>query len=347
MADVAAAAGVSEATVSRALSGRGDLPAETRVRVQQVANHLGYVRGASQRGRPVTTDPRLIELVLGTFDDGWANEVTAGAREGAARLGYDLVLTAERDDPEDDWPMRVAVRRSAGVVLGLIRPTPSQLNRLRGLNIPLVLLDPASDPHGELESIGTTDWQGGYDVGVHLAGLGLRRFVLVVGEPRLRFGRAREEGFRDAIQKLVPGASLSVARGDWQDGDLTRQLAPLLKGAMPVGVFAGNDAMAVGVYRAAQHLGLVIPDDLSVAGFDDVTRAAALRPPLTTVRQPIREMAIRAVEMIQQRRDGIPPAMERVEIPSRLIVRASTARRPDSWRGEPGGRRHFCARNLT
>ena len=108
MADVATAAGVSLSTVSSALSGRGDLPAETRSRVQIVARELGYQRSPTPRGRPSTTDPRMIELVLGVFDDPWTDEVASGARSAAARLGYDLVLTSERDDPADDWPTRAA-----------------------------------------------------------------------------------------------------------------------------------------------------------------------------------------------------------------------------------------------
>src|SRR5437764_1344625 len=97
-----------------------------RVRVPFVAPalpdaELGYVRGASARGRPVTADPRIVELVLGTFDDPWTDEVAAGARSSAARFGYDLVLTLERDHPSEDWPARVAARRSSGVILGLIR----------------------------------------------------------------------------------------------------------------------------------------------------------------------------------------------------------------------------------
>ena len=122
---------------------------------------MDYDRSASSRGRPTSVDPRLIELVLGGFDDAWTDEVITGARRSAFRHGYDLVLTLERDDPADDWPARVATRRPSGVILGLIRPTSRQLDELRGLRIPLVLFDPRSDPHGELASVGTTDWQGG------------------------------------------------------------------------------------------------------------------------------------------------------------------------------------------
>src|SRR5918993_1794062 len=96
--DVAEAAGVSIASASRALAGRGDLSRETRARVVAAAERLGYERAAGARGRPTTLDPRLIEFVLGSFDDAWTNAMTTGAREAAFRLGFDLVLTLERPD---------------------------------------------------------------------------------------------------------------------------------------------------------------------------------------------------------------------------------------------------------
>ena len=325
MSQIATATGLSVSTVSRALSGRGDLPVETRIRVTEAAHRLGYRRGDTERGRPTRTDPRMIELVLGMFDDGWTNEVAAGARAGAQALGYDLVLTLERDDPADDWPQRVAARRSSGVVLGLIRPSATQLAILSGLNIPLVLLDPRAEPGSRLASIGTTDRDGGWEVGRHLAQLGHRRFLLVAGEPHLRFGRAREEGFMAAVAEFAPDGEVTTVKGNWQDDDLTAVIAPVMARSRPTAVFACNDAMAAGTYRAARRLGLSIPRDLSVVGFDDASRYAGLVPALTTIRQPIRRMATRAVELVHELRRGTLTSLERIEVPTTLIERDSTA----------------------
>jgi DNA-binding LacI/PurR family transcriptional regulator len=324
--EIADAAGVSVSTVSRALSGRGDLARGTRERVLDIARRKGYDRSWSARGRPTSVDPRLIELVLGSFDDAWTNEVTAGARQAAFRHGYDLVLTLERDDPADDWPARVATRRPSGVILGLIRPTSRQLDDLRGLRIPLVLIDPRSDPHGELASVGTTDWQGGYDAGAHLVKTGLRRFIVITGIPRYRFGKAREEGFRQAVADLA-GEDASITRIDaqWTDADVTTDFVRFFaRDRTPTGVFAGNDEMALAAYRAAARLGLAIPDELSVIGFNDEPRAAAATPSLTSVRQPVGAMAARAVELVRELRQRDTDHFERVELPTRLIVREST-----------------------
>lgn len=319
---VAEAAGVSVSSVSRALAGRGDLRPETRERILAAARDLGYNRADEPRGRPASADSRLIELVLGGFDDAWTDAITAGARQGAFDLGYDLALTLERDDPADDWPARVATRRPAGVILGIIRPTQRQLHDLRGLNIPLVLLDPRSDPEGELASVGTTDWQGGYDAGAHLASTGATRFVVVGGTPPYRFGRAREEGFRAAVSELHPGAEVTRVEASWGPAAPSpRMLAALSTGT---GVFACTDQMTTAVYGAAEQLGLGIPDDVGVVGFNDDPLARALKPQLTTVRQPLREMAVRAVQLVHELHQHAVDRHERVELPSELVVRAST-----------------------
>lgn len=323
--DVAARAGVSISTASRALSGGGDLGSATRRRVLTAATDLGYDRGPSPRGRPRSGDSRMIELILGFVEDEWTDTVTTAVRRAAFAHGYDLGLTLERDDAADDWPVRVAVRRPAGVILGLIRPTRAQLLRLRELAIPAVLLDPLSDPEGEVASVGTTDWQGGYDAGEHLAGTGLQRFAVVLGTPRFRFGKAREEGFRHALDERAPGAAVSRIDADWNDTDLTAHLRALFSSdRSPLGVFAADDALALAIYSGASRLGLSIPEDIGVVGFNDEPRCALAVPPLTTVHQPFAEMAARAVELVHEQRVLPSGSFERVEVPTRLIVRSST-----------------------
>ncbi len=322
---IAEAAGVSVSSVSRVLTGRGDLKRETRERVLEAARELNYDPAGVKRGRPTALDPRLIELVLGSFDDAWTDAVTTGAREAAFRLGFDLVLTLERDDPADDWPTRVATRRPSGVIIGIILPTQRQLDQLRGLRIPIVLLEPRSDPHGELASVGTTDWQGGYDAGLHLVQSQAAHFVVISGTPPYRFGRAREEGFRQAIADHAPGSRVDHVDAQWTDAVVTEaMLRVLAAAARPTAVFACNDEMAFAVYRAAVRLGRRIPEDIRVVGFNDEPRAAAATPSLTSVRQPLREMAGQAVELVKELRLHDDDHFERVELPSTLVVRESS-----------------------
>ena len=330
LTDVASAAGVSVSTASRALRGRGDLSAETRARVLAAAERLGHSRSGERRGRPRSGTSLLFDLVLGHFHDPYTDEVTAGARTAAARLNYDLVLTAERETPGDDWPARIRSRGSAGVVLGLMVPTTKQLAILRDADIPVVLLDPWADSSLPIPSVRTTDRAGGVDAAEHLIAQGAQRFIVIGGAPSYRYGRARVEGFESTVRRLLPEAPLVRAQADWSAAGARRAgnvaLSELRRrgGAGPVGLFACSDEMAAGTYRSAADAGLAIPEDIMVVGFDDVRGARWLRPPLTTVRQPIREMAASAIHALAAYAQGEPLSASITELPTRLVARGST-----------------------
>lgn len=329
LSDVAAQAGVSVSTASRALRGRGEMAPETRTRVREVAAALGYARAAEPRGRPRSGTSRVFDLVLGHFHDPYTDEVTAGARTTASRLGYDLVLTAEREDPADDWPVRVRSRGSAGVILGLILPTAGQVATLSAAGIPIVLLEPPGEGAEPLPRVRTTDRAGGAAAADHLVARGARRFLVIGGSPSYRYGRARVEGFVAALAGAAPGAACVRTSADWSAWDARRAcaaaLAELGGTGGPIGVFACSDEMAAGAYRAIADAGLSVPRDVLVVGFDDVRGARWLHPPLTTVRQPIREMAAAAVQTLADTVAGRPTGHRVVEFPTELVVRGSTA----------------------
>lgn len=326
--DIAAAAGFSPSAVSRVLIGKGEVSAETRKRILAVARELGYERDSDRRGRP---RPRgqVIDLTLAYFDTPWAAEAIAGAWTAADALGFDILLTSEHDSPDNDWVQRAQVRGVAGAIVGLIRPTSEERDRLARASIPIVMLDPRSDGPGGVASIGTSDRQGGFDAGTHLAATGAERFVGLVGTPQYRFGRARMEGFAEAVSHALPGAPIEIVSTDWAANAAADSLVPVLRGAKErIGIFAVNDAMATGAYAAAARVGLSIPDDVGVVGFDDDPTSRYLTPPLTTVELPLREAAAAAVRLIVAASKGSPIPAERIEIASRLIVRGSTRHDP-------------------
>jgi LacI family transcriptional regulator len=260
----------------------------------------------------------MIEIVMGHSGDHWTDQVIVGAQRAATAVGCDLVLTMERDDPADDWPARIAARRSSGVVLGIIVPTAAQLAQLRQLTIPVVLLDPRSEPRGRLPSVGTTDAKGGSDAAAHLVACGYDTFVVLRNRPRYRFGRAREEGFRATIRELT-GAEVTAL-------DDPGDLGPLLRaGSGRIGLFAVMDSLALKALDVARSLGIDVPRELGVVGFDDDGPAEAAH--LTTINQPIGAMAGRAVELARELRDSPTAASTttgRIEFPTRLVVRGTT-----------------------
>lgn len=323
LADIAARSGCSVSLVSRVLSGKRHAAASTRDRILAAAHELGYDRSTQRRGRPRSV-PRLLDLSMSQWDDPWANTVVSSVRRAAAALNYDLVLTPESESMVDDWPNRVRARGSAGVILCLIRPNVSQLDVLASAGIPVVLLDPRAEPARNLPSVGSTDWQGGFDAGRHLAKRGTQRFIIITGRPKYRFGRAREAGFRAAVEQHAAGATVEEVSSPWSAESAFLSMRKLLRdGGTPIGVFTCNDEMAYGVYRAAGELRLRIPDDVRIVGFDDLPQSRLMPPPMTTVRQPMRGMAARAVQLALQPNDsGLP--FEREELPTDLIVRAST-----------------------
>ncbi|WP_353827726.1 LacI family DNA-binding transcriptional regulator [Agromyces sp. SYSU T0242] len=326
LSDVAAAAGVSVGTASRAMSGRGDLSDATRRRVREAATRLGYARTPSRGGRPAAS-ARVVDLVLGRFHNPWADEVTAGAHGAATARGYDLVLTEERDFPGDDWPVRLRRRGSAGAVLGLISPTVGQLALVRGAGIPVVLLDPPSESTHGLPAVRTTDDAGAAAAARHLAARGATRFAVLSGAPPFRYGRARRDGFVAELARHLPHADVVAATSAWTAPAASDATVPILRGlgkGERLGVFAVSDELAAGVYAAARTTGHRIPDDVLVVGFDDVRGARWLAPPLTTVRQPIREMAAAAVGLLADSADGIASSPESVVLPTELVVRGST-----------------------
>ncbi|WP_345800411.1 substrate-binding domain-containing protein [Microbacterium sp. AZCO] len=325
--DVAAAAGVSAATASRVLARTGDFSPATRAAVLEAAARLGYDRSSTTRGRRPHPDPRLIELVVGALGSGWTDQVVGGAHERAFELGYDLVLTRERDDPADDWPRRIAARRSSGVVLALITPTRRQLDLFAGFAVPTVLLDPRAETDPGLVTVGATNRAGGAEAARHLVAQGYESFALATSRLRYRYGRERERGFRDGIAEALPDAEIEIVESDWtgevSQGSVDRLVA--LAADRRVGVFAVNDGIARTVANAVRDAGRAVPRDIGVVGFDDDPTARGRGIPLTTIRQPIRDMAARAVELVDLLRRGEPLESQHIELPTDLIVRRSTS----------------------
>jgi LacI family xylobiose transport system transcriptional regulator len=327
LAEIARAAGVSAPTVSKVLNGRGDVAPATRSRVEELLRRHGY-----QRRRGSVQPAPLIDLVFHELESSWAMEVIRGVENVARQEGLNVVLSesAGRLSPGQTWVDGVLARRPTGVILVLSGLDPAQRAQLTSRDIPFVVMDPAGDPGEDVPAIGATNWQGGLAATRHLLELGHRRIGVIGGPDRMMCSRARIDGYRAALETAGVGYDPALVRaGNFHhEAGYTAALELLRLPERPTAVFAGNDLQALGLYEAARELGLRIPADLSVVGFDDLPLARWISPPLTTVRQPLTEMAEAAARLVIDLSRGNEPSTLRVDLATRLVERASSAPPP-------------------
>lgn len=325
IARIAAETGVSVPTVSKVLNGRPDVAEDTRARVEAVIGKYGYRRRSDERSRR----SRLLELMFHELESTWALEIIHGVENVARENGMAVVLaeSSGQHTPGQSWLDSVLARRPVCVVSVCSDFTAGQLAKLRARAIPLVVVDPAGAPGAETPSIGATNWEGGVTATRHLLDLGHRRIAMIGGPDGVLCSRARIDGYRTALE--IAGLAFDpalVRRGDFHVRSGYRQMASLLSlPDRPTAVFAGSDLQALGVYEAARDAGLRIPEDLSVVGFDDLPIACWLTPELTTIRQPLQEMASAGARLAISLARGFAPESHRLELATSLVVRQSTA----------------------
>lgn len=323
--DIATAAGVSVTTVSKVVNGKADVARSTRERVEQTMERLGYFKTLS--GSRATS--KLIEIAFQHLDNSWTIDLLQGAATQTQDDDIRLVLSMLGDskEPLAPWVEEVVARRPLGVIVVFSKPSPSLAKRLASRQIPCVFIDPWGSPTSGIMSVQADNWSGGLFATRHLLELGHRRIATITGPENAMCATARLDGYHAAFREAGIAADPQLVRhGRFQveDGEqLALELLSMRK--RPTAIFAQSDFLAMGVYRAAKKLGLTIPDDLSVVGFDDIQTAAYMGPALTTVRQPLAEMAAQAASMIIDAHHG-KPVNDRVILPTSLVVRESTKR---------------------
>ncbi|AXI70266.1 LacI family DNA-binding transcriptional regulator [Streptomyces bacillaris] len=326
LAQVAEQAGVSISTVSKVLNGRQDVAAPTRVRVERLLDAHAYRRTTrSAREAP------LIEIVFHELESIWAMELIRGVENVAKAHDAGVVLTESgtRHAPGPEWMEAMLQRRPLGVVL-VFSALPDEVKKqLRARSIPFVIVDPAGDPDPDVPSVGSANWSGGLAATRHLIECGHRRIGIVTGPEDMLCSLARLDGFRSAM--AMAGIEVDpelVLFGDFHvEGGYDRAARMLDLPERPTAIFAGSDLQALGVLEAARVRGIQVPDDLSVVGYDDVPIARWASPALTTVHQPLRQMAEEAAQMLMRLR-AQEPVSTRLELATSLVVRKSTAPPP-------------------
>lgn len=328
LAFIAEQTGVSVPTVSKVINGRSDVSAETRHRVEAAIIEHGYHR----RPRLAAPAAPLLEVIFHELESEWALEIVRGVERVAVRHHLAVVLTEMqgRRTPGRGWIEGVLARRPLGVIAVFSDLSDAMQAQLRTRDIPFVVVDPTGEPLHDTPSIGATNWNGGLTATRHLLGLGHRRIAVVGGPEGILCSRARMDGYRAAMD--AAGAAIApslLSHGPFHVDEGVSQARRLLRlRDRPTAIITGNDLQALGVYQAAREARLHIPEDVSVIGFDDLPIARWVSPPLTTIRQPLFEMAETAAEMVLDLAKGIQPAQPRLELATELVVRESTAAPP-------------------
>lgn len=326
LAQIAGEAGVSIATMSKVLNGRADVASDTRTRIEQLLAQHGYIRRAAQQRSEV------VELVLHELEPSWSTELITGVEQVAAEAGLSMVLTlsGDRHAPGADWIDGVLRRRPAAVVLVFSDLRPEHREKLKLRGIPFVIVDPSGDPAPDVPAVGSANWTGGLLATRHLVELGHRRIAAITGPADTLCSLARLDGYRSAMNAAgLPIDPDWVRFGDFHPAggeDGARELLSLPD--RPTAIFAGSDLQAIGVIAAARSLGLRVPEDLSVVGYDDIALARWFTPQLTTVHQPLRRMGEAAARLALRLGDGERPETLRMDLATHLVVRESTAPAP-------------------
>jgi LacI family transcriptional regulator len=320
--DVAAKAGVSVATISRVLNGKGPVRPATSRRVLAAAKALHYVPHAGARSLSMRTT-HTIGLLLPDLHGEFFSEVIRGI-DGAARgRGYHLLVSGFHSDRAEMGAMFDAVR---GRVDGLIVMAPDRGAAFAREDLPSVPLVHLNSARGFGTSINIDNSGGATAMVRHLASLGNRRIAFIRGPERNADAAERLRGYRSAVRSLhQPAASSLELAGDFTEESGQEAARELLRhDPLPDAIFAANDAMAIGALRALREASVRVPADIALAGFDDIPIARYVTPALTTVNVAITELGRRAFELLLEViLDENGSTQRRERLPTRLVIRES------------------------
>jgi LacI family transcriptional regulator len=337
MKDVAERARVSVSTVSHVLNGTRKVAGETQEAVLSAIEELSYqpnLLAKSLKTRRTFT----IGLLVSDIQNSFFTSVVRGIEDVALSRGYHLFLCNTDEDAarEDEYVRELAKKRVDGLLVASSAPRHNHARRLRAENLPFVFVDRKVEGV-DADVVSVDNREGMRLISDHLVGLGHERIGMISGPLDKASGYERYLGLQSALADLGVGLEDSLVRfGDFRTSsgrDGTQELLRLP--SPPTALVTANNQMTLGALLAVKELGLRIPDDISVVGFDDPEWAPLTDPPLTTLAQPTYEMGVEAVKLLLDRIEGEQEGRtRRVPLEPWLVVRESTA--PPGGGGEEG-----------
>jgi len=324
--DVAERAGVSLGTVSRVINKDVHVAPDTRERVENIMSEMGYV--ANRQARSLKgSKTNVIGMLVPDLGTGYIGEIMHGIDAELALSQRDLMLftTHRTAIKEANYVVNLVQGMVDGLLIVLPRNPADYTGTLARRNFPFVLIDHQGT--GEpCPAVGATNWQGAYNATEYLIKIGHRRIGFISGAMDLGAAIDRLEGYKGALHAHhLPDDPQLIYSGTFFQPDGYAGACALLEiENPPTAIFASNDVMAMGAMDAVRSRGLRVPEDISIVGFDDIPQAELVRPALTTVRQPLEQMGRVSTQMLLDRLNNPEKKVNRIELPTELIVRSST-----------------------
>ena len=328
MKEVARQAQVSASTVSHVLNGTRNVSEETRKRVVQTIEELGYQPNLLAKSFK-TQKTFTIGLLISDIQNPFFTAVIRGVEDVALSRGYHVFLCNTDEDParEDAYVTELSNKRVDGLIVASAASRRNHARRLRLEDIPFVFMDREVEDI-EADVIRVDNYLGTRMIAEHLVSLGHERIGMISGPTDKSSGYERHQGLKLALSNLGVDLDDSLVRfGDFRSPSGRTEATDLLElSEPPTALVVANNQMTLGALLAIRDLALKVPDDVSVVGFDDMEWAPLVDPPLTALAQPTYEMGARAVEMLLQRIRGDEKGLpKRVFIEPELVVRRSTS----------------------
>ncbi len=329
--DVARSLNISITTVSRALDGYEDVSAETRQRVLEAARQMGYTpnRAARQlRRQRSETIGYILPTEKPQFADAFYSEFIAGLGDMAAASNFDLLVSAAPPDSAAEkalYERWVQGRKVDGLVLNRTRLQDWRVQYLSAQAFPFVLLERSLLPV-EFIGVEANAAQGFLDLIAHLANQGHSRIAYIGASPDLKIDHDRYHSYLSGLEaaSIAPNPTL-VARADLTPTGGYQAAGQLLAlETAPTAIVCVNDLTAIGAMHAAHECGLKVGRDIAIAGFDGIADSAHTQPPLTTLDQPVYEIARQLVKMLLALLNGEALSERQVKIEPKLLIREST-----------------------
>ncbi len=328
MADIAARAGVSVATVSRALSGEPKrVSAPVLQRIIDAAEELEYIPNNPARNMR-SGSTRILGLIIGDIGNPFFTAVARGVEDVAQRHGYSLVLSNTDENPDREAASLgvMAAERAAGVIIATTNENGTVLRRFRDTGMAVVAID-RHIVDLPTDSVVVDNESASHEAVNHLLRLGHRRIAIVGGPSDTGTARDRLRGYERALREArISVQPELVRRGDFHEAAGWTMTCDLLDlPDPPTAIFAVNNLTTIGALWGLRERRVQVPSEVSIVGFDDIPTGELLDPPLTVVQQPTYRVGARAAELMFRRLREPNAAVKEVVLSARLIIRQSTA----------------------